>query len=47
MKIKVKDIGIGACTQYFFDDIVDTKNFDLNNMKIKRKVIQKCTTLDL
>ena len=30
----VKDVDIKNRTYYFFDDIINTKNFDLNNFKI-------------
>ena len=31
---KVKDIDIKNHTYYFFDDIINLKNFDANNIKI-------------
>ena len=31
---KVKDINIKNRTYYFFNDIMDIENFDLNNIKI-------------
>ena len=34
---KVKDIDIKNPTYYFFDDIINMKNFDLNNIKIDEK----------
>ena len=34
MRNKVKDKDIKNCAYYFFDDIIDIKNFDLNNIKI-------------
>ena len=34
---KVKDIDIKNSTYYFFDDIINMKNFDLNNIKIDEK----------
>ena len=39
MKIsnKVKDVNITNGTYYFFNDIIDIKNFDLNNIKIDEK----------
>ena len=33
MNNKVKDIDIKNRTYYFLDDIINTKNFDLNNIK--------------
>ena len=37
MSNKVKDIDIKYCTQYFFEDIINTIIFDLNNIKIDEK----------
>ena len=37
MNNKVKDISIKNHTYYFFDDILNIKNFDLNNVKIDEK----------
>ena len=37
MSNKVKDISIKNHTYYFFDDILNIKNFDLNNFKIDEK----------
>ena len=37
MSNKVKDIDIKICTYYFFDDIINVKNFDPNNIKIVKK----------
>ena len=37
MRNKVKDIGIKNHTYYFFDDIINMKNFDPNNIKIYEK----------
>ena len=34
MSNKVKDIDIKNLTYYFFDDFINIKNFDSNNMKI-------------
>ena len=34
MSNKVKDINIKNRTYYFFNDIIDIGNFDLNNIKI-------------
>ena len=37
MSNKVKDIDIKNRTYYFFDDIINIKHFDLNNIKIDEK----------
>ena len=37
MSNKVKDIDIKNRTSYFFNDIINIKNFDLNNVKINEK----------
>ena len=37
MSNKVKDIDIKNRTYYFFNDIIDIKNFDPNNIKIDEK----------
>ena len=37
MSNKVKQINIKNWTYYFFDDIIDIENFDLNNIKINEK----------
>ena len=37
MRNKVKDIDIKNRTYYFFDDIINMKDFDLNNIKINEK----------
>ena len=37
MSNKVKDISIKNHTYYFFDDILNIKNFDSNNIKIDKK----------
>ena len=34
---KVKEIDIKKRTYYFFDDIINIENFDLNNIKIDEK----------
>ena len=34
MSNKLKDIDIKRCTYYFFNDIVDIRNFDANNIEI-------------
>ena len=38
---KVKDIDIEDQTYYFFDDIINIKNFDPNNIKIDEKSYKK------
>ena len=37
MSDKVKDINIKNRTYYFFNDIIDMRNFDPNNIKIDEK----------
>ena len=37
MSNKVKDRDIKICTYYFFNDTINIKNFDPNNMKIDKK----------
>ena len=37
MSNKVSDIDIENRTHYFFNDIINIKNFDLNNIKIDEK----------
>ena len=37
MSNKVKDIDIKNCTYYFFNDIINIKNFGLNNIEIDEK----------
>ena len=37
MSNKVKDIDIKNCTYYFFNDIINIENFNLNNIKINKK----------
>ena len=37
MSNKVKDIDIKNCAYYFFNDIINIKNFDPNNIKIDEK----------
>ena len=37
MSNKVKDINIKSRTFYFFNDIINIENFDLNNIKIDEK----------
>ena len=37
MSNKVKDMNIKICTYYFFNNIINTKQFDPNNIKIDEK----------
>ena len=37
MSNKIKDLSIKNHTYYFFDDIINIKNFDPNNIKINEK----------
>ena len=37
MSNKVKDIDIKKQTYYFFNDVINTKNFDSSNIKIDEK----------
>ena len=37
MSYKIKDIDIKNSTYYFFDDIINIKSFDPNNIKIDEK----------
>ena len=37
MSNKVKDVDIKNCSYYLFNDIINVKNFDLNNIKIDEK----------
>ena len=37
MSSKVKDIDVKSRTCYFFDDIINTKNIYLNNIKLDKK----------
>ena len=37
MSNKIKDLSIKNHTYYFFDDIINIKNFDPNNIKIDEK----------
>ena len=41
MSNKVKDIDKTNHTFYFFDDIMNIKNFDLNNIRIDKKASYK------
>ena len=38
MSNKVKGIDLKNCIYYFFNDIINIKNFDLNNIKIDEKL---------
>ena len=38
MSNKIKDIDIKNRTYYFFNDIINRKNFDPNNIKIDKKL---------
>ena len=38
MSNKVKNIDKSSCTYYFFNDIMNIKNFDLNIIKIDEKL---------
>ena len=38
MSNKVKDISMKNLTHYCFNDIINIKNFDLNNIKIDQKL---------
>ena len=37
MSNKIKDIDIKNCRYYFFDNIINIKNFDPNKIKIDEK----------
>ena len=41
MSNKFKEISIKTHAYYFFDDIINIKNFDLNNIKIDQKSYKK------
>ena len=45
MSNKVKDISLKNHTNYFFDEIINIKKFDLNNVKIDEKSYEKCPYL--
>ena len=34
---RIKETNIKSCTYYFFDDIINIKNFDPNRVKIDKK----------
>ena len=42
MSNKVKDIDIKNTTYYFFNDIINIKNFDPKNIKVDEKSYQNC-----
>lgn len=37
---RVRDIDIKSCTYYFFEDIINIKSLDPNNIKIDEKSIK-------
>ena len=45
MNNKVKDIDIKNRTYYFFNDIINIKNFDQNSIKIHEKSCKKYSYL--
>ena len=45
MNRKVKDIDTKKRTFYSLNDIINAKDFDLNNMKLEEKIIQKYSYL--
>ena len=45
MSNKVKEIDIKSQTYYFFDDIINMKNFDPSNIKIDEKLYKKYSYL--
>ena len=45
MSNKVEDIDIKNQTYYIFNDIIDRKIFDPNNIKIQKKTIKKYSYL--
>ena len=49
MSNKVEDKGIKNHTYYFFDNVINIKNFDSNNIKIDEKSYKTFifTTLDM
>ena len=44
MSNKFKDMSIKNSTYYFFDDIIDIKNFDPNEIKIDEKSYKNLLT---
>ena len=49
MSNKIKDVNIKNKTNYYFNDIINIKNFDPNNIEIHGKSYKKVlfTTLDM
>ena len=47
MSNKFRDIDIKNSTCYFFNNIIDIKNFDPNNINIQEKSYKDITTLDM
>ena len=45
MSNKIKDIDIKNRTCYFFNDMINIKHFDTNNIKKRQKVTQKYSHL--
>ena len=45
MSNKIKDIDIKNHTYYFFEDFLNMKNFDTNNIKIDEKSCKKYSYL--
>ena len=45
MSNKVKDTSIKNHTYYFFDDVINIKHFDPNNIKIDEKSCKKYMTI--
>ena len=44
MSDQVKDLNIKNCTYYFFNDIINIKNFDPNNIEIDKKSYKNILT---
>ena len=44
LKMSAKDIKIKIHTHYFFDDIINIKDFDPNNIKIDEKSFKNTVT---
>ena len=44
MSNKIKDLDLKNHTYYFFDDIINIKNFDPNNIKIDEKLYKNILT---
>ena len=47
MSNKVKDVDIKNCSYYLFNDIINVKNFDLNNIKIDEKSYKNIIIYDI